>query len=189
MTLRAALLCVGLGVWSASSVHAQAPARAEGGGAWFTAGLGGGWVRVNCAICRTDRNAGPSAAVSFGTTLRPGLLVGGELDGWTRSSDDVRSMLTAGGAAAWIYPDPNRRLYLKAGAGLVHYSLDADVSTNLFGLMLGAGYEFPISETMSIANSIGITASSFGALRSEDGTVADDVSISLFQVGIALRHR
>jgi hypothetical protein len=56
-------------------------------------------------------------------------------------------------------------------------------------LSLGAGYEFPISEAFSITNSIGLIASSFGTLRSEDGTVADDVSISLFQVGIALTHR
>lgn len=189
MSLQTAVLCMGLCLAAASPLHAQDMASRAKGGAWFTAGVGGGWARVNCAICRTDRNAGPSAAVRFGTTVRPGLLIGAELDGWTRSSDDVRSMLTAGGAAAWIYPNPERGLFLKAGAGLVRYSLDAEVSTNLFGVQLGAGYELPIGRSLSIVNSVGLIASSFGALRSDDGTVADDVSISLFQIGIALRHR
>lgn len=192
MTLRSLVMsivmCLGLLVTGVPAAYGQNAGLGREG-AWFSAGVGGGWARVNCAICRADRNPGPGARLSFGTTLRPGLLVAGELDGWTRSSDDVRSLLTAGSAAAYIYPNPGRGLFLKAGAGLVHYSIDPDVSTNLVGLLLGAGYEFPISETFSITNSVGLLASSFGALRSDAGTVADDVSISLFQVGIALTHR
>lgn len=192
MTLRtlvmSIMLCLGLLATRAPTAYGQSSGHGRSG-AWFSAGVGGGWARVNCAICRTDRSPGPAAVLRFGTTLRPGLLVGGELDGWTRSNDDVRSLLTSGNAAAYIYPNPGRGLFLKAGAGLVRYSIDSAVSTNLVGLSLGAGYEFPISETLSITNSIGLIASSFGALRSDDGTVADDVSISLFQVGIALTHR
>lgn len=189
VSLRLLLAGLCIGASGSDPVRAQeAPARARQG-TWFSAGLGGGWTRVNCAICRTDRNAGPAAALRFGTTLRPGLLVGAELDGWTRSNDDVRSTLTAGSAAAYIYPDPSRGLFLKAGAGLVHYSLDEDSGTNLVGLLLGAGYEFPIGERLSITNSIGLIASSFGSIHSDDGTVAEDVSISLFQVGFALTHR
>jgi hypothetical protein len=124
-----------------------------------------------------------------GTTLRPGLRIGGELDGWTRSREDVRAMIISGGAAASIHPDPSGGLFLKAGVGMVHYGIDPDVGTNLVGLMLGAGYELPITPTLSITNTIGLIASSFGALRAEGGTVADDVSISLLQVGVALTHR
>jgi hypothetical protein len=193
MTLRTLVLSIvlslGVSITDSAAAFGQSPAPHLREGAWFSAGVGGGWARVNCAICRTDRNPGPAAVLRFGTTLRPGLLVGGELDGWTRSSDDVRSLLTSGSAAAYIYPNLERGLFLKAGVGLVRYSIDSDVSTNLIGLALGAGYEFPISETFSITNSIGLIASSFGTLRSDDGTVADDVSISLFQVGIALTHR
>jgi hypothetical protein len=184
VVLSAAGVCAG-----ASPALAQAAPEVAGEGTWFAAGLGGGWTRVNCAICRTDRYAGPSAALRFGTTLRPGLLIGAELDGWTRTNDDVRSTLAAGSAAAYIYPDPARGLFLKAGAGLVHYSLDEDAGTNLLGLFLGAGYEFPITERLSVTNSIGLIASSFGSIASDAGTVAEDVSITLLQLGIALTHR
>ena len=174
------LLCV----WAGSDVLAQ-----QRDGAWFSAGIGGGWTRVNCGICRTDRNAGPAATLRFGTALRPGLLVGAELDGWTRSSDDVRSLITAGSANAYIYPDVRRGLFLKAGAGLVHYRPDGDTGTSLIGVALGAGYDLPITDTFSITNSVGLIASSFGALRSDAGIVADDVSISLLQFNISLTHR
>lgn len=192
MSLRTVLLRValaGAAVCVGGSASAQEAPEVARGGTWFAAGLGGGWTRVNCAICRTDRYAGPSAALRFGTTLRPGLLIGAELDGWTRTNDDVRSSLAAGSAAAYIYPDPTRGLFLKAGAGLVHYSLDEDAGTNLLGLVLGAGYEFPITERLSVTNSIGLIASSFGSIASDAGTVAEDVSITLLQFGIALTHR
>lgn len=171
------------------SARSDVQTGAAGAGTWLSAGVGGGWTRVNCTICRADRYAGPSVALRFGVTLRPGLLIGAELDGWTRSSDDVRSMIMAGSATTYIYPDPGRGLFLKAGAGLVHYSLDSESGTNLFGLVLGAGYEFPVTDRLSITNSIGLIASSFGSLHSDAGTVAEDVSLSLFQVGFALRHR
>ncbi|HEX6135697.1 MAG TPA: hypothetical protein VFZ24_17115 [Longimicrobiales bacterium] len=191
MSLRTGSFCLLL--CAAVVLPAQAQQRPAAGlrqGTWVTAGVGGGWTRVNCSICRTDRTAGPSAALRFGTTLRPGLLVGAELDGWTRSREDARTLLTAGSAAAYIYPDPARGLFLKGGAGLVRYSFDdGDGSANLLGLMLGVGYEFPITDELNITNSVGVIASSFGALRSDAGTVADDVSISLFHIGIALTHR
>lgn len=210
MSLRKVVLNVllaGIGLCAAGApvqLYAQGPAevaRTESagrsgaqtatadGGTWLSAGVGGGWTRVNCTICRADRYAGPSAALRFGVTLRPGLLVGAELDGWTRSNDDVRSMIMAGSATTYIYPDPGRGLFLKAGAGLVHYRLDPESGTNLFGLVLGAGYEFPVTDRLSITNSIGLIASSFGSLHSDDGTVAEDVSLSLLQVGFALKHR
>jgi hypothetical protein len=192
LTVRALLAC-------AASLTIALPARAQavplgaaesaGGGTWLSAGAGGGWARVNCSICRTDRFAGPSVAVRVGTTLRPGLLISAEVDGWTRSNDDVRSMLVAGSGAAWIYPDPDRGFFLKAGAGLVHYGLDEDAGTNLLGLMLGAGYEMAIGERLSITNSIGLIASSFGSIVSDDGVVAEDVSVSVIHFGIALTRR
>lgn len=191
MSLRSAWLCIALCAGVVTSASAQsAPFRGAREGTWMTAGLGGGWTRVSCAICNTDRNAGPSAGLRFGTTLRPGLLVGAELDGWTRSHDDVRTMLAAGSAAAYIYPDPSRGLFLKAGAGLVHFGFDTDdAGMNLFGLLLGAGYEFPVTPELNVTNTIGVIASSFGTLRSEEGVIADDVSISMFHIGIALTHR
>jgi len=180
-------------VLAGAAAPAAAQARPTGlrSGPWVTVGVGGGWTRVNCSICRTDRNAGPAASLRLGTTLRPGLLIGAELDGWTRAGEDVRTLVAAGSAAAYIYPDPSRGLFLKAGAGVVRYSFndEDDASANLLGIMLGAGYEFPISDELNITNSVGLIASSFGALRSDAGTIVDDMSISLFHIGIALTHR
>lgn len=187
MSLRTALVLAILCAAGASSAAGQERVRS---GPWVSLGIGGGWTRVNCSICRVDRNAGPAATLGFGTTVRDGLLVGAELDGWTRSVEGSRTLLIAGNLAAYVYPDPARGLFLKAGAGMVRYGFDSgDGSANLIGLLLGAGYEIPISPALSITNSIGLVTSSFGALRSDEGVVADDVSISMLQFGIAITHR
>ena len=172
--------------------HAQnvpAARDAPPGRTWVSAGAGGGWVRVNCTICRTKRFGGPAAVLRVGRTLNPRLLVAAELDGWTRSSNDVRSMLVAGHASMWTYPFADRPLFLQAGAGLVHYRLDENAGTNLFGLVLGAGYELPVGESLRITNSVGLIATSFGSIASEDGAVAEDVSLSVLRFGIALTRR
>lgn len=189
MSLRTVLAVVVLCAASAAPSVAQTSAGARSG-TWMTAGIGGGWTRLTCSICRTDRLAGPAVSLRFGTTLRPGLLIGAEVDGWTRTEDDIRTVLTAGSAAAYIFPNPSRGLFLKAGAGLVHLDFDGgDAGANLIGLLLGAGYEFPITDELNLTNTIGLIASSFGRVRADAGTIADDVSISLLHIGISVTHR
>lgn len=190
--LRVVLLACVVFCASASAAGAQAVrdlTSEAARGTWVSAGAGGGWLRVNCSICGTERFGGPAAVLRMGTTLRPGLLVAAELDGWTRSSDDERSAIVAGSGSAWFFPNPERGLFLRAGAGLVHYRLDEDAGANLFGLQLGAGYELVLTESLRITNSIGIIATTFGSISSEDGVVAEDVSLSMLQIGVSLTRR
>lgn len=185
--LRTLILCLAV----APAAHAQnaTQSRTSPDGMWVSAGMGGGWTRVTCAICRTDRNLGPSGYVRLGTTLRPGLHIAVEVDGWTRSEQDLRSTATAGGVAAYLYPEPAGGAFLKSGLAWVRYGVDGDVGANLVGLLVGAGYDFPVSARLSVTNYVNLVASSFGSLRSDRGTVANDVSLSLLQFGIGLtRH-
>jgi hypothetical protein len=174
----------------ATAANAQDAPRASAStpaGTWIGAGVGGGWTRLTCAICRTDRNLGPSGHLRFGTTLRPGFLLGAEVDGWTRSDNDIRSIVGAGAIATYLYPNPAGGLFLKGGIGYVRYSVDSgNLGTNLLGLLIGAGFEFPVAPGLNVTNYVSLLASSFGSLRSERSTVANDVSISLLQFGIGL---
>jgi hypothetical protein len=108
----------------AGDAAAQAPAS----GTWFGFGAGGGWTRVSCAICSTDRDLGPAGQVRIGTSVRPGLLV-------------------------------------------------------------GAGYEFPLSDSFAITNDLSLIATSFGALKNGDATAADDVSVTVLQLAVGIRRR
>lgn len=171
------------------------PLVAQDGGTWVGAGLGGGWTRISCSICQRGRDLGPTGYFRFGTTLRPGLLVGAQLSGWTRRVDeDLRASVGAASASAYMYPNPAGGFYLSGGLGWVHYTAgdddaDRDVSSNLFGLLIGIGYEFRIASGVSATNFVNLHASSFGSLGSEAGSVADDMSLSLLQVGIGLTWR
>jgi hypothetical protein len=171
------------------------PVFAQDGGTWVGAGLGGGWTRVSCSICQRDRSLGPTGYFRFGTTIRPGLLVGAQLSGWThRVDDDLRASVGAANAAAYMYPNPAGGFYLSGGIGWVHYTAgddneDRDAASNLFGLLVGLGYEFRIGSGVSATNFVNLLASSFGSLGSDAGNVADDMSLSLLQVGIGLTWR
>jgi hypothetical protein len=188
MLLRSAVLCTSVLLLMSAPLSAQT--RDNGNGLWLSGGAGGGLLRVTCVICRTDRRAGPALHISGGTTVRPGLLLGVDVGGWTRTADDIRTLLVSGMVSARIQPDPARGLFLKAGAGVVRFSLDeGELRSTLPGIVLGAGYDVPLGERYTVSNSVGLLASSFGTLRSGDGAVAEDVSISLLQLGISLARR
>ena len=195
--LRIALYATLLCVTATSAGHSQAAnsLRRTPAGMWLSAGLGGGWTRVSCAICGTDRNLGPAGYLRVGTTLRPGLLMAVEANGWTRDDEDIRSNVVTGGVVAQLYPDPDGGLFLRGGLAYVRFSAaeqerdDDGVGANLFGLLMGAGYEFPIGRGVNVTNYASLLASSFGSLNTEGGTAANDVSLTLLQVGIGItRH-
>ena len=116
--------------------------------------------------------------------------MGAEADVWTREDgDDNRHLLGALTGAAYLYPDPGGRLHLKGGGGYIAYRADEDLASNLFGLVVGAGYELPLGERYVVANDLSLLASGFGTLTSGEQTVAGDVSVTLLRLGIALRRR
>jgi hypothetical protein len=170
----------------------DAAAQAPGTGTWFGFGAGGGWTRVSCAICSTDRDLGPAGQVRIGTSIRPGLLVGAEASAWTHTDDeqdDVRETVATLAGVGYVYPRPGGPLYLKGGAGYIAYRAGDDVAANLFGLLVGAGYEFPLSDSFAITNDLSLVATSFGALKNGDATAADDVSVTVLQLAVGIRRR
>jgi hypothetical protein len=162
---------------------------------WLSAGMGAGWTRVNCGICVTERRLGPSGYLRVGTTLRPGLLLAVEGNGWSRDDEEISSGLFTAGATAQLYPHPDGGVFLRGGLAYVRYrggdeDDDGDVAANLFGIVMGAGYEFPIAGSLYVTNYANLLTSSFGSLNSDRGaTAANDVSLTLLQIGIGItRH-
>jgi hypothetical protein len=174
----AALLCAG-----------RAAAQSPDSGTWFGLGAGGGWTRVSCAICSTDRDLGPAGHLRIGTAIRPGLLVGAA---WTHRDDEeeeIRETVATLAGVGTVYPRPGGPLYLKGGIGYIAYRATEEVAANLIGLVVGAGYEFAVSDGFAITNDLSLVATSFGALKNGDATAADDVSITVLRLGIGIRSR
>src|SRR5262245_41885777 len=179
---------------SASLIPAAARAQTNGpGDIWLSAGAGGGWSRVACAICRVQRNLGPTGYVRFGANLRPGVLLGVEANGWTRVPDeDEREWVGAFSAVGYLYPRPGGTLYVKGGLGFLTYHAtddDDELSLSSPGVVLGAGYEFRVGSSLMLTNYVNLHASSFGSLKAGDTEVISDVSVTLFQLGVGLTRR
>jgi hypothetical protein len=83
------------------------------------------------------------------------VLIGGEIDGWFRSSNSDQNrpadeLLLAYGAVVYWYPTPRYPYYLKAGLGLVTYRIDDGtdrLTSSALGPKIGIGYALHVAGT------------------------------------------
>lgn len=181
---------------AALALLALGPARAAAqgpppvrDGQWLGVGLGGGLDQVACGVCSGDPKPGIAGQVRFGGTLSRRFLLGAEFDLWTRSDDGVRQFLASLGAVALIYPDPAGRFHFKTGAGAVGFRAaeDGDELTALtFGLTGGLGYDYPVTETLSLTPFASLTLAPFADLDFNGDLAVGDATLGLLQAGIGL---
>jgi hypothetical protein len=153
----------------------------------FAAGVGGGWARISCDVCQTARDVGPTAFVRIGTSLNSSLRVGAEATLWTHEVGEERENLGAAMAVLQVFPGDGP-LHLKAGLGFVGYRAGEDIGMNAVGMQLGAGYDLRLG-SLALTNYINVISSSFGNLKNNETTIANDVSATLLQLGVGLTLR
>lgn len=168
----------------AAPLGAQDP---DDGGFSFGIGVGAGYVRVSCDICQRSRDLGPSAYVRLGTSIQPGLRVAAEATAWTHEVEEERENLGAAMAVLYLHPRQGP-LYVKGGLGYVAYRAGDEIAANGLAMQLGAGYELRLGR-VGVSNYINMIGSSFGSLKNENTTIAQDVSTTLLQFGVALTLR
>jgi hypothetical protein len=124
-TLRATGFCALLTAVLATSAFAQKAQTREG--FWVGGGMGYGSLGLSCEICGdVGREGGLSGYAKLGGTLRENILLGVEMNGWTKS---------------------------EAGAGYSVLSADDGVSSGNdtgFGLLGGVGYDLRVGRNLSI---------------------------------------
>jgi hypothetical protein len=151
-TLRATGLSALLTALLATTAFAQHAQTRQG--FWFGGGVGYGSLGLSCDGCGdVDREGGMSGYAKFGGTLRQGILLGGEMNAWTKDEAGARVTLANLSGAAYWYPMATQGLFVKAGAGWSNLSvssggLGADDSG--FGFLAGLGYDVRIARNMSI---------------------------------------
>jgi hypothetical protein len=151
-TLRATGLSALLTVVLASTSFAQQAQTRDG--FWIGGGLGYGSLGLSCEGCAdVDRTGGISGYAKLGMTVRPNVLLGVEMNGWTKSEGDARVTLGNFSGAAYWYPMASNGLFVKAGAGYSALSADAGTGSATdtgFGLLGGVGYDIRMGRNMSI---------------------------------------
>jgi len=191
------LLALSLATSAIAPVSAQAPRRAQAqprrdSGFWYSISAGPGWARLTCSICAGSRRTGISAALGLGGSTSRMMRIGGEFAAWRESHEGVTQTLLSVGAAAYWYPSPRQRLYLRGGAAfLMHRANDGTdvVTSSGIGPQLGIGSEYRAGRSWLIAPFIHYAVGVFGGdVKFNGGQAANSATVSFLQVGASLRH-
>ena len=151
-TLRAIGLSAFLAVLLASSASAQQAQTRQG--FWVGGGMGYGSMGLSCTGCSdVGRTGGISGYAKLGGTLRPNILLGVEMNGWTKNEGSATITMGNFSGAAYWYPMATQGLFIKGGAGYSVLAVD-DGSTSAndsgFGLLGGVGYDIRVGRNLSI---------------------------------------
>src|SRR2546425_8233079 len=112
----AAMILLALALAGTSSAAAQ---RRDASGLWYSVGVAPGWARVTCDICAGRRKTGLSAFIGVGGSTSRAVRIGAELAGWRERDGGVTQTLLSFGAAAYWYPNAQRRVFFRGGGPLV----------------------------------------------------------------------
>ena len=158
------------------------------GGMWYGFGLGWGWSRVGCDVCRGDLVGGATGMLRGGITQSQKLDLGLEINGWRQNYEGVERWHGTFSLMAYYYPGPIRRLSLSGGFGMTLYRAsdaeDAFTSTS-FGPQFGVGYELSVGSSLTLAPQVEIVAAPLGDLQF-NGEALGSGNFQLLKISIGL---
>ena len=178
-----------------TAAFAQAPSRE---GFWFGIGGGAGRAEITCDDCDDEgSDIGGSGYVKAGWTLNPRVLVGGELNVWTRREDlgDTDAWLTMYNASATVtfYPSATAGLFVKGGAGVAYVDTDVERHNSTItidlgsgpGFILGAGYDIRFGR-VALTPAVNYWRGHIGTIEGRGVSVASGWKQSIVDVTIGV---
>ena len=130
-------------------------------GFWISFGLGPG--SLTCDGC-DDRLNGTHVYVRMGGTLSQRLLIGGELNGWSKTEGNTTLTVTNVGPVVYFYPSANGGFFMKGGLGLAAASLEIggfSGDETGAGITLGIGWDARVGKGFALTPYFDILASNF----------------------------
>ena len=178
----------------------QASAQEREGG-WFGVGAGWGSADLTCDDCGSGGSRQNSGVfvVNGGYTVNPKVLVGAELNLWTKSYTDPELSGTVGVnfynilGTATFYPARNG-FFLKGGAGVAFFDMDlkasgfsatVDMGKGL-GLIVGGGFDIPAGR-IAITPAVNYWYANTGDLTFEGETLLGGVKHNVITVTIGVK--
>jgi len=158
-------------------------------GQFLAVGLGGGFDQISCDVCAGDLKSGLSGFVRFGGTVSDRVLLAVEFDAWTRSEEDVRQILGSLSAVALLYAGPEARLHFKVGGGAVGYRATEDgndLTALTLGITAGLGYDYPVSETLSLSPFANLVVAPFATLKADGDPAVTGATLAMLTGGLSL---
>lgn len=156
-------------VWSLSLVSflasvsvASAGHPQERNGFWIGFGVGVGSANLTCDDCEGGRETGGVGFLRMGGTLNDRILLGGEVNVWSKEQDGITVNLYDLLATMTVYPRPASGFFVKGGLGAAftdneihvgNQTITTDLGTGL-GLLVGAGYDVRVKRNLSITPAV-----------------------------------
>jgi len=178
---------------AAGVLSAAPPARAQQTGPYregFWIGVGAGWgsAAIACSSCPSQRRVGSVATtLRMGGTLTRQLLLGGELNAWSRNHSGITETVGDMSVVLYFYPTITGTVFLKGGIGIVIYNADASprLESGGGGVNVGVGMDLYLGRKFSLTPYASFVGALNGNLRigGEDTGVA--AKPNLFLVGVA----
>lgn len=159
---------------------------------WGGVGVGTGSARVSCDICENDREAGMTASAALGFGLGERVRLGVEGNAWLDQDDNLDTLLWSATFSGYLYPRGTEGLWTKAGMGIMRYRAETDrddVEANAFGVLIGAGYDIPMSGPFTVGPFVTLATSSRADLKRGETVVRNRVSHSLIHLGVVFHIR
>jgi len=188
------------GLWTlAIAVLMPRPALAwdqEREGFWIGFGFGYGSARVSCDDCGASaREGGLAGFVKVGDTLNRKVLLGTELNFWTRSQGQLDT-LEFGNFSLTItyYPWVSSGFFVKGGGGLSLVNTDVlegseirtlDLGSGV-GAIAGIGYDLRIRRNLSITPVFNVYMGRPGDLREGRVTIARNWRYNVVELSVGL---
>jgi len=177
----------GLTCDACGSTTREGPQTREG--FWIGFGFGYGTAGLTCDACgSTTREGSASGYVKLGGTLNKSVLLGGEVDAWTKGESGVTVTLGNVSAAAYLYPAPQTGFFFKGGVGYANLrvSNSGTATANGFGFVVGAGYDIRVGRNISLTPVANFYWGGDGDLKESGTTIDTGYKHNVFDFGLGI---
>jgi hypothetical protein len=160
-------------------------------GFWIGVGFGYGSAGSSAEGLDSDgREGGMTVHLKAGGTLGGKTLLGGELNGWTKSKDEMTMTMGTGTAAIYYYPMPDSGLFVKGGLGVSFTSVEMFGyefgRSQSWGLVAGLGYDYRIGANTSITPVVNYYFGGPSDLESDLGETLEGYKFNVLEFGVGV---
>ncbi len=172
-------------ILGATTLSAQHPQERKG--FWIGFGLGYGPFKPSCDGCGTvDSKSSFTGHLRLGGTLRPNVLLGGDVVAWTKSESGVTDVGGNTTATVYYYPMSQSGLFLKGGVGIAAFeeSGNGKATGAGVGFTAGAGYDLRVGKSVSLTPVANFLFGSVGDIQSNGTTVVSGWKQTIIEFGL-----
>jgi hypothetical protein len=158
----------------------------------YTFGVSKGSGALTCTFCSGEGKGGIAGMFGIETPLRRTMRMGIEADWWMHSGDGSSRSVLAAIPVIHFYKSPNSPLFFKVGLGLGRYSASSETEelrTTALSGVVGAGYEFRLSNRNVLIPYVSWVSGAGGDMRLNGALVTPQGGLSLVQYGLAFSKR